>query len=57
MQQYSKAIGAAVGGALVGSAGLPVLPENTPWYGYILLYAISIGLPALITYFAPKNAP
>jgi len=48
MEKYSKAIGAAVGGALVGSAGLPVLPEGTPWYGYIILYAIPIGLPAMI---------
>lgn len=56
MEKYSKAIGAAVGGALVGSAGLPVMPDDTPWYGYIILYAISIGLPALITYLAPKNA-
>ncbi|MGE7367918.1 hypothetical protein ACQKKX_02455 [Neorhizobium sp. NPDC001467] len=55
MNPYSKAIGAAVGGALVGSAGLPVMPNDTPWYGYILLYAVSIGLPALLTYLAPKN--
>ena len=56
MQKVSKAVGAAVGGALVGTVGLPVMPDDTPWYGYILLYAISIGLPALITYLAPKNA-
>ncbi len=56
MQKVSKAVGAAVGGALVGTVGLPVMPDDTPWYGYILLYAISIGLPALVTYIAPKNA-
>lgn len=56
MNAYSKAIGAAVGGAVAGTAGLPILPENTPWYGYILLYAISVGLPTLLTYLAPKNA-
>lgn len=56
MQKVSKAVGAAVGGALVGTAGLPVMPDDTPWYGYVLMYAISIGLPALITYIMPKNA-
>lgn len=56
MQKVSKAIGAAVGGAVVGTVGVPVMPDDTPWWGYILLYAISIGLPALVTYIAPKNA-
>ena len=57
MDKISKAIGAGVGGAAVGTAGLPFLPEGTPWYGYIILYVISIGLPMLATYAAPKNAP
>lgn len=57
MSNYSKAIGAAIGGAVVGSAGLPVMPDDTPWYGYIILYAISIGVPALLTYLFPKNQP
>jgi hypothetical protein len=56
MEKYSKAIGAAIGGAVAGTAGLPVLPEGTPWYGYIILYAVSIGVPALVAYLAPKNA-
>lgn len=57
MEKYSKAIAAAVGGGLAGTAGLPVLPDGTPWYGYVALYAVSIGLPALLTILAPKNAP
>lgn len=57
MNKYSKAIGAALGGAVAGTVGLPVLPDNAPWYAPIILYAISIGLPALLTYLAPKNAP
>ncbi|WP_198931523.1 hypothetical protein [Rhizobium rhizosphaerae] len=56
MQKYSKAIGAALGGAAAGTVGLPVLPEGTPWYGYVALYAVSIGLPAVLTYLAPRNA-
>ncbi|WP_192937699.1 hypothetical protein [Sinorhizobium meliloti] len=53
----SKAIAAAAGGALTGTAGLPFMPEGTPWYGYLALYALTIGLPALLTYIAPRNTP
>lgn len=56
MQKFSKAIAAAAGGALTGTAGVPFMPDDTPWYGYLILYAITIGLPAVVTYFAPKNA-
>ncbi|MHC2356165.1 hypothetical protein ACVMB3_005687 [Sinorhizobium meliloti] len=45
----SKAIAAAAGGALTGTAGIPFMPENTPWYGYLAPYALTIGLPALLT--------
>lgn len=31
------------------------MPEGTPWYGYLALYALTIGLPAVLTYLAPKN--
>jgi len=55
MGGVSKAIAAATGGALAGSAGVPFMPDDTPWYGYLALYALTIGLPALLTYFAPKN--
>lgn len=55
MQNISKAIGAGVGGALAGSAGIPFMPEGTPWYGYLALYALTTGLPAVLTYLAPKN--
>ncbi|QRY69164.1 hypothetical protein JVX98_13155 [Ensifer sp. PDNC004] len=55
MGGISKALGAGVGGALAGSAGVPFMPEGTPWYGYLALYALTIGLPALLTYLAPKN--
>lgn len=56
MSQYSKAIGAAIGGAVAGTVGLPVLPDTAPWYAPIILYALSIGLPALAAYLAPKNS-
>ena len=55
MQNVSKAIAAAVGGAGVGTVGIPFMPEDTPWYGYLALYALTIGLPAVLTYLAPKN--
>lgn len=55
MQNISKALGAGVGGALAGSAGVPFMPQGTPWYGYLALYALTIGLPAVLTYLAPKN--
>lgn len=54
---YSKAFGAAIGGAAVGIGGTTFLPEGTPWYGYLILYALSVGIPALTTYFAPPNRP
>lgn len=55
MQNISKAIGAAVGGTAAGTVAVPFMPEGTPWYGYLALYVITIGLPALLTYFAPAN--
>lgn len=55
MGGVSKAIGAAVGGTGVGTLALPYMPENTPWYGYLALYALTIGLPAILTYLAPAN--
>ena len=55
MQKISKAIFAAVGGAATGTIGVPVMPADTPWYGYLALYAITIGLPAVLTYLAPAN--
>lgn len=51
----SKAIAAGVGGAAAGTVAIPFMPDNTPWYGYIIAYAVVIGLPAVITYLAPKN--
>jgi hypothetical protein len=57
MQNISKAVGAAAGGAGVGTVALPSMPEGTPWYGYLILYAITIGLPALLTYVFPANQP
>lgn len=56
MHKISKAIGAAVGGGVAGTIGVPFMPADTPWYGYLALYAITIGLPAVLTYLAPKNA-
>lgn len=56
MDKISKAIAAAAGGAATGTIGLPFMPDGTPWYGYLALYAITISLPAVMTYFAPKNA-
>lgn len=55
MQNVSKAIAAAIGGAGVGTVGIPFMPEGTPWYGYLALYALTFGLPAVLTYLAPKN--
>ncbi|SOC47116.1 hypothetical protein SAMN05892877_12717 [Rhizobium subbaraonis] len=55
MQKISKAIAAAAGGAATGTIGLPFMPADTPWYGYLLLYAITVGLPAVLTYWAPPN--
>ena len=56
MKEISKALAAAAGGAATGTIGLPFMPADTPWYGYLALYAITIGLPAVLTYLAPKNA-
>lgn len=55
MGSISKAIAAGAGGALAGTVALPFMPEDTPWYGYLVAYVIVVGLPALITYIAPKN--
>jgi len=55
MQTISKAIAAAAGGAATGTIGLPFMPEGTPCYGYLALYAIATLLPAVLTYFAPPN--
>lgn len=55
MQKITKAIAAAAGGAATGTIGLPFMPADTPWYGYLMLYAITIGLPAVLTYVVPAN--
>ncbi len=55
MQKISKAIAAAAGGAATGTIGVPFMPEGTPWYGYLALYAITTLLPAVMTYWAPPN--
>lgn len=51
----SKAIAAGTGGIVAGTVGLPLLPDGTPWYGYIILYAVTALIPALLTYIAPPN--
>lgn len=55
MDKFRKAIAAGAGGAATGTVGLPFMPADTPWYGYLALYAITIGLPAVLTYLAPAN--
>jgi hypothetical protein len=55
MQNISKALGAALGGGALGTMAIPFMPEGTPWYGYLALYAIVLLVPALTTYLAPKN--
>lgn len=56
MNKISKALGAGVGGALAGTVALPFMPDDTPWWGYLAAYAVVSLLPAIVTYFAPKNA-
>lgn len=56
MQKITKAIAAAAGGAATGTLGVPFMPDDTPWYGYLILYAITVGLPTVLTFLAPKNA-
>jgi len=55
MQKISKALAAGIGGAATGTVSLPFMPEGTPWYGYLALYAITTLLPAVLTYVAPAN--
>ena len=57
MQTISKTIGAALGGAGLGTVALPFMPEGTPWYGYLILYAITVGLPAVLAYVFPASKP
>ncbi|MEP9397931.1 hypothetical protein [Mesorhizobium sp. KR2-14] len=57
MQSISKAIAAGVGGAAAGvGTGAYVLPEGSPWYAYVLMAAVTAILPAVVTYYAPRNA-
>lgn len=55
MQSISKALAAGGGGALVGTAIIPFLPEGTPWWGVVVAFCAATLVPALATYFAPKN--
>lgn len=56
MNSQIKAIAAAAGGALAGAGGgAVVLPDGSPWYGYVLMTLITTVVPYLFTYFAPKN--
>jgi hypothetical protein len=56
MDRISKALGAGLGGGVVGTAGLPFMPEGTPWYGYLALYAVTVLVPMLGAFVAPRNA-
>jgi hypothetical protein len=57
MSSISKAVGAGVGGAIAGAGtGAYLLPEGTPWYGYIIMAAVTALIPAVVAYLAPKNA-
>ena len=56
MEKYRKAIGAAIGGAVAGGGtSMIALPDGSPWYAYVLRALITAAVPALTTYFAPKN--
>ena len=56
MGNYSKAIAAAAGGAIAGGGASAVtLPDGSPWYAYVIMTAITTLVPAILTYFAPKN--
>lgn len=65
MDKIAKAIGAAQGGALTGTAIIALLAAlfpagmNVPWWGYLIgfvaIYAVSMGAPALTAYLAPAN--
>lgn len=55
MEKYSKAIGAAVGGAAAGGGLGLMLPDGSPWYAYVLMTLITTALPALMTYLAKAN--
>lgn len=57
MDKISKAIAAGVGGAAAGAGtGAFILPDGTPWYGYVIMAAVTALLPAIVTYLAPRNA-
>lgn len=55
MQAISKALAAGGGGAVVGTAIMPFLPEATPWWGYVTAFAVATLAPAVATYVAPPN--
>lgn len=55
MQSISKALAAGGGGAVVGTAIMPFLPEGTPWWGFVTAFAVATLAPALATYAAPPN--
>lgn len=61
VNNYSKAIGAGVGGLLGGAAssatlGL-IIPDkvDAPWYAYVIIFAIGTLAPMIGAYYAPKN--
>lgn len=57
MGSISKAIAAGVGGAAAGAGtSAYVLPDGSPWYAYVIMAAITAVLPAVLTYYAPKNS-
>lgn len=59
MAKISKAIGAGLGGALATAAiTTTIIPAEVqaPWWGYVVAYGVGVLVPAVATYFAPKNA-
>ena len=67
MDKIAKAIGAAQGGAISGTAVIALLfaifPEGlaVPWWGYLLgfigIYTVTSGAPFLTAWLAPANTP
>jgi hypothetical protein len=56
MGTISKAIAAGGGGAVAGAGlGAAMLPDNSPWYAYVIMVIVTTILPAIVTYYAPKN--
>lgn len=56
LQAISKSIAGALAAGVTGVGATAIMvPDNSPWYAYIIVGVVNAGIGFATVYFAPKN--